>query len=298
MARAQGARSQMAVAFETTYGTAPANGYYQMPFARSGLGAEQPLLDSELLGYGRDPLDPELDAITVDGDITVPIDLEAWGVWLKATFGDPTTTGSDPYTHVFTSGAWDLPGLAIETGMPEVPHYAMVTGAKVDQVSWEMSRSGLLTATLAMVGQGEAVGTTTGAGTPATWTLDRFGHFNGQVTQGGSEIGNVVSAQITYANKLDRVEVVRNDGLIDGADPSMAMLSGQVVVRFASQTLLNQAINGTASALKFAYSKGAGKSFELEAHRVFLPRPKIEVDGPAGVQATFDWQAEIGRAHV
>ena len=50
MARAQGARSLMAAAFETTYGTPPVGGYMQMPFASTSLGAEQPLLGSELLG--------------------------------------------------------------------------------------------------------------------------------------------------------------------------------------------------------------------------------------------------------
>ena len=44
MARAQGARAQMALAFETVYGTAPASGYTRMPFASTSLGAQQPLL--------------------------------------------------------------------------------------------------------------------------------------------------------------------------------------------------------------------------------------------------------------
>ena len=52
MARAQGARALMALAFETTYGTPPASGFTRMPFASTSLGAEQPLLNSELLGYG------------------------------------------------------------------------------------------------------------------------------------------------------------------------------------------------------------------------------------------------------
>ena len=56
MARAQGARAQMALAYETVYGTPPATGFRLMPFARATLGSEQPLLESELLGYGRDPL--------------------------------------------------------------------------------------------------------------------------------------------------------------------------------------------------------------------------------------------------
>ena len=50
MARAQGARAQMALAYETVYGTPPVSGFRLMPFARATLGSEQPLLESELLG--------------------------------------------------------------------------------------------------------------------------------------------------------------------------------------------------------------------------------------------------------
>ena len=57
-------------------------------------GSEQPLLNSELFGYGRDPLAPIKDAVTADGDVVVPIDAEAFGFWLKAAFGEPSTTGT------------------------------------------------------------------------------------------------------------------------------------------------------------------------------------------------------------
>jgi len=117
MARAQGARAQMALAFETVYGTPPAAGsFWRMPFASSTLGSGRPLLASELLGYGRDPLPPVPDVENADGDIVVPIDLRAWGVWLKGAFGEPTTTGSTPYTHEFRSGGWVLPSMSIELG--------------------------------------------------------------------------------------------------------------------------------------------------------------------------------------
>ena len=59
MARAQGARAQMALAFETTYGTPPASGFTRMPFASATLGAEQPLLNSELLGLWPRPAGPD-----------------------------------------------------------------------------------------------------------------------------------------------------------------------------------------------------------------------------------------------
>ena len=109
MARAQGARAQMALAFETTYGTPPASGFTRMPFATASLGAEQPLQASELLGYGRDPLEPIKDALTADGNVVVPIDAEAYGFWMKGAFGAPVTSGEGPYTHVYASGNWSLP---------------------------------------------------------------------------------------------------------------------------------------------------------------------------------------------
>ena len=175
--------------------------------------------------------------------------------------------------------------------MPEVPRYAVYAGCMVDSLNWQMARSGLLTATASIVAQGESVDTTIAAGTPADITLRRFGHFNGAVTRNGVNIGNVVSADLTYANNLDRIETIRADGKIDGADPSIAALTGNIVVRFADQTLVNQAINGEACALEFSYTLATGESLTLTAHAVYLPRPRIEISGPQGVQATFDWQA-------
>lgn len=281
----------MALAFETTYGTPPASGYTRMPFASTTLGAEQPLLNSELLGYGRDPLAPIKDAVTADGDVVVPIDAEAFGFWLKAAFGAPTTTGTGPWTHEFQSGSWILPSLSIETGMPEVPRFAVYSGCVLDQLSWQMQRSGLLTATARLVAQGETVGTTTSVGTPAGLELKRFGHFNGAISRNGSALGNIVSAEITYANNLDRIETIRADGRIDGADPSIAALTGRIKARFADQTLVTQAINGEACELEFSYSLPSGESFTFTVHAVHLPRPRIEIQGPQGVHATFDWQA-------
>ncbi|MDR0809746.1 MAG: hypothetical protein LBE86_11590 [Gemmobacter sp.] len=294
MARAQGARSQLAVAFETVYGTPPASGYTRMPFAASTLSAEQPLLSSELLGYGRDPLAPIKDAITSDGDLTIPIDAEAFGFWLKAAFGSPTSVEDDGvFTHTFESGNWTLPSMAIETGMPEVPRFAMYSGVMVNQLSWTMQRSGLLTASAQLVAQGETVAAASQAGTPADLDLIRFGHFNGSIERNDVALSNVISAQITYANNLDRIETIRNDGLIDGADPTIAALTGQIEVRFADMVLMNQAIAGGPCELEFAYTLASGESLTFTAHAVYLPRPRVEISGPQGVQATFDWQAAL-----
>ena len=295
MARAHGARAQMALAFETTYGTPPASGYTRMPFASTTLGAEQPLLNSELLGYGRDPLAPIKDALTADGDVVVPIDANGFGFWLKGALGAPTTTGTGPgpFTHEFRSGGWVLPSIAIEVAMPEVPRFAMYAGYVVDQLSFQMQRAGLLTATARLVAQGEALAATTGAGTPAALDLLRFGHFNGTVTRNGAALGNLVTAEVTYANNLDRIETIRADGRIDGADPGMAALTGRMEVRFADQVLANQAIAGDPCEIELGWSLPSGESLTFTIHAVYLPRPRVEVPGPQGIQATFDWQAAV-----
>lgn len=296
MARAYGSRAQMALAFESAYGVAPASGFTRMPFASTALGAEQPLIDNELLGFGRDPLAPIKDAVTADGDVVIAIDAENFGTWLKAAFGDPATTGTDPFTHEFVSGSFVLPSMAIEVGMPEVPRFAMYTGCRLDTLSFQMQRSGNLQATASLIAQGESKAVSSQAGTLAERTLRRFGNFNGSVRRNGTAIGNLVSAEVNYTNNLDRVETIRSDGRIEGVDPTIAALTGSIEVRFADEVLVDQAVNGQSSELEFAFTLASGQSFTLVAHEVYLPRPRIEVTGPAGVQATFDWQASLNEA--
>jgi hypothetical protein len=291
MARQTGARTQANLAFETVYGTAPVSGFRTIPFASTSLGAERPLIENEMLGFGRDPLAPQRDAITVDGDMVIPVDVENLGLWLKAAFGAPTTTGTTPKVHTFQSGAWALPSMALEVAMPEVPRYALYSGVMVNTLAWSMGRSGLLTGTVGLMAQKETIATVTAAGTPTALAYQRFGHFNGAITRDGSPLGSVISAEITYANNLDPVAVIRADGAVDGFDPMVASLSGSLVARFDSAALITQAISGAPCELKFAYDMGANAKFEFTAHAVYLPQPRTPIEGPGGVQVTFAWQA-------
>lgn len=296
MADARGSRAQMALAFETTYGTPPGSGYVLAPFASNDLGATQGLIENELLGFGRDPIDPIRDVTVVSGDIGIPIDTVYIGYWLKLLMGAPVTTGEGPYTHTFTSGADDLPSMAVEKQFPDLPRYFMNAGVAADSLSWEMNRGAgqNLLATISLIAQGQVPlegKATSDAGTPTEIAFKRFGHFAGSVKRNGASLGRVVSAQITYSNNLESIEVIRNDGLIDGVLAGIGAATGNVEVRFNNTVLLEDAANGTACALEFGYALASGESLTVTLPRVFLPTPKQSVDGPGGVQATFDWQA-------
>lgn len=116
MARARGANAVMALAFETTYGVPPGSGFKQVPFVSSALGEQQNLIESDLLGYGRDPQQPARDVINNDGDIVVPLDLRNFGYWLKLLLGAPTSTQGVAASGRFTFDSQPEDGSTVSIG--------------------------------------------------------------------------------------------------------------------------------------------------------------------------------------
>ncbi len=236
----------MALAFETVLRHPARLGFRTVPFASTSLGAEQPLITSELLGQGRDPTAPIKDAVTVDGDVVVPIDVENFGLWLKAAFGQPVTSGDhaqDPY--VPSPGPGPCPACSIRDGHAGGCRAMRCTpAAVVDQLSWQMARSGLLTATARLVAQGgEAVGAVSGAGTPTALGLQRFGHFNGSIS-------GMAAPRQCVSRPRSPMPMAST-----GSRPSATMDASRVPipawrphrrveVRFAESTLVDQAIAG------------------------------------------------------
>lgn len=291
MSRAYGANAQLLGQFEATYGTSPVSDFIKFPFISSQVGSEQGLIESDLLGQGRDPAQPIRDVINVEGDLTVPVDVRYIGYWLHALFGTPTTTGTDPYIHTFTSGKTVLPSLSLEVGTPEANSYFMNAGVRANSIQVSFERSGGAKATINCIAQGESRALASAGGTPASLNITRFNQFQGSVKKDGTQLGNVVGAQFTYTNNMEKIETIRDDGKIDGADPTVAALTGSIDVRFSDTTLLDAATNNTPVALSFGYTIDADHSLIFTAHEVYLPKPKLPIDGAGGIQASFNWQA-------
>jgi hypothetical protein len=290
MARAYGSGAALLLKRETAYGTQATGNYVRMPFNRCSLGSEQGLIDDPVLGYGRDPRAPLQDVINDEGDIVVPVDPRYLGFWLTGLLGDPVTTGTGPYTHTFVSGAADLPSYSIEVGLSQVPAFFMHTGVKLNSIALEFARSGAAAATINAIAQGETRNGTSQGGTPTSLAFSRISQFQGSIKRAGNAVGNLTAGSLTYANNLEKIETIRDDGRIDGADPTIAALTGRIDVRFADTTLIDLAANGTPVDLEFAYTLSAAASVVFTAHEVYLPKPKLAVEGPGGVQASFDFQ--------
>jgi hypothetical protein len=293
MARARGANALMALAFESTYGTAPASGFSKMSFVSSDVGTSQGLVPDDQLGQGRDPSDPTQDVIDNGGSLTLPVGVEAFGIWLKLLMGAPTSAGAGPYTHTFTSGASALPSASIEIGHPEVPFYEMHSGVMANELTLEMQRGqgSLLTANLGLMGQGSATATSSSAGTLADVSQERFSHFNGAVSRNNSALGEITMAKLMFSNQLEPIEAIRADGKIGGFDPGVCAVTGELRVRFADTTLLDQANQGASCDLDLLWQIDANKSLAIAVPRIFIERPKLPVSGPNGIEQTYSFIA-------
>ena len=291
MSRAYGSSATLLLKRETTYGTSPSGDYIRMPFNSVSLGSEQGLIDDPVLGQGRDPLAPLQDVINDEGDITVPMDPRYLGIWLTGLFGDPTSTDNldGTFDHVFVSGIDTLPSYSLEVGMAQVPAFFMHGGVVLNSIALDFQRSGAAAATINAVAQGESRSVTTQGGAPSSLAFTRISQFQGSITKAGQPVGNLTSGSLTYSNNLEKIETIRSDGLIDGADPTVAALTGRIDVRFADTTLIDAASSGTPVDLEFSYTVGASR-VSFTAHEVYLPKPKLAVEGPGGIQASFDFQ--------
>ncbi|KQZ31725.1 phage tail tube protein [Caulobacter sp. Root1472] len=411
--RARGANAQVAIAFPSFYGGVPGSGFTKIPFSQIALGETQGLVESDVLGYGRNPLEPDLDVIVNDGSITVPVDQRLFGLHLKLLLGAPQTTqgvaatgkltfalqptvnstitiggqaftfkasapgandiligatvaetvrntvwalnrsavagvavasystdldaaavtvtydavgtggnamtiaagsspasnvtvsgatlaggsAAGPYNHVFKAGALILPDAAIEIGMPDVPTFAMNYGAMYNTLAVPMQRSGNLNATFNIIAQGEKPRTTTSAaGTLAELVLTRFSQFTGFIEREGVPLGNIVSGAMNVSNGLDKAEVIRADGRIDGVDPGMVAVTPEIVSRFADMSLLDLATGRTPVDIAFGWRAGPDARLTFRVPQLRLPKPQLPVTGPGGVQGTFPGQAHRNAA--
>ncbi|TQF85234.1 hypothetical protein FK498_00665 [Elioraea sp. Yellowstone] len=294
MPRAIGANSKLHMAVEAAYGAPPSGDWRLMPFVSCDLGAEQPFIDADVIGLApnRDVAPPFRDIVTVQGQAVVPVDLEFIGDWLRLLLGPPTTTGVTPdFLHVFGSGVASLPSNSIELAYPDVPNFDVIAGVRADTFEIDFSPSGAATATFGLIGQGSTRSGSSSAGTPTTRAYTAFNKAQGAIKRNGAALAQITGGSLTFANGIEVVRTIRNDLRIEGADPGLARATGQVTNRFADTLLLDDATGTAAIELEFEYRISDTRRLTVTLHEAYLSLAKTPIQGPVGVQATFDLRA-------
>ena len=292
MARAYGWNAKLLIAEEKEYGVLPDTNYRQIPFISSSLDSEQGLISSNVLGLGRDPTQPFQDVINVDGDMVVPVDMRNIGLWLKAIFGIPTTSETEDgaYSHDFESGKTSIPSYSIEVGLPEIPQFIRFMGVRANSIAFNFQRSGEAQVTVNLMAQGETGATTTINSAPEVFNYTRVSQFQGYIKSGGELLANITSASVTYSNNLEKIETIRSDGKVEAIDLGVASLSGSISAKYADNILLDKARSGTPVDIELGYQLSEILKLVITCHEVYLPKPKRSVDGPGGIECSYDFQ--------
>jgi len=298
MARAYGWNAKLLIAEEKEYGVLPDTNYRQIPFISSSLDSEQGLISSNVLGLGRDPTQPFQDVINVDGDMVVPVDMRNIGLWLKAIFGTPTTSETEDgtYSHDFESGKTSIPSYSIEVGLPEIPQFIRFMGVRANSIAFNFQRSGEAQVTVNLMAQGETGATTTINSAPEVFNYTRVSQFQGYIKSGGELLANITSASVTYSNNLEKIETIRSDGKVEAIDLGVASLSGSISAKYADNILLDKARSGTPVDIELGYQLSETLKLVITCHEVYLPKPKRSVDGPGGIECSYDFQGAKDQA--
>ena len=103
-------------------------------------------------------------------------------------------------------------------------------------------------------------------------------------------MANIVSANATYSNNLEKIETIRNDGKVEAIDLGVASLSGSISARYGDNELLDKARAGTPVDVELGYQLSDNLKLVITCHEVYLPKPKRSIDGPGGIECSYDFQ--------
>lgn len=258
----RGQDCDVAIYDETTYGQDPGtpNGIL-LPRVSCGVQAQQNLLQPNTRTSVRVRSAPGKGNMNVSGPINLEVASESIGPLIKhAIGGSVVTTGTGPYTHTMKPG--DLPtSFVVEKDYSRsgVSFVEKFNGCRVDSMQINCPAEGYVTAAFNILGASYSTDTA-----PLDATLTDNGHdgftaFEASIQEGGGAIAIVKSVQFNLANNLDPNQFVIGGGGIRAALPEgFADISGNLTAIFEDATLLNKAINGTASSLLLTLSRGTG----------------------------------------
>lgn len=294
---AAGSAARLALRKESTYGEAAVGQYFFMPATNFRLAQQQGFQEPDLIGQGRDPGRRERDpVVAVRGSATVPVDVRNVGYWLRLLCGAPVTTGVGPWVHVFGSGTDSLPSATIEEQFPDVSPamFNLGLGVMGNGCTFNFEPNGRAYMEMDLLASSitPEAATVTG-GSEIAHLVERFTQAHVVLKRAGTALAKVVSASLQFSNSLEEVYYVGGAGLVGDLVPGLVNVGGTIVARLhpgLSATLFSDADTEATFTLEFEFAKSPHE-LALFMDLAEVGRPQIEISGPGGVQATFNWVA-------
>ena len=292
MAQQTGAKSKVLIGFESAYDTIATEGFV-VPFNSCAVKASRTQNVAATIRDSLNPVEPFDGNTDVSGQVVVPVDSIAFWYWMRAMFGNPTTSGTGPYNHVFKVQD-DRPSITIEQQFPslDTAKYFQYTGCKITSMAISAGDDGELVATFSIVGAQETIASASFDATPTTLTMARLKNNQLAVQEGGSTHDHARLVDLTVGTPVDPDQFVIGGGGIRGDAPDMTLqISGTLNTLFKNTTLLEKAVNATESSIQMTFTAAATSALDILLPEVKYSLNSPGVPGPKGLPVSLPFSA-------
>lgn len=299
---ASGIFSFIGLGKESVWGTPVASTDYLQFISESLTHEIEQLMEAELRGYPDEA--PSYEGLnTVRGDITFAVRPATIGHILRSALGAPTTTGTGPYTHVFTpatanfSTVCALPPYTIEVHRDLASSFQYV-GCVVNELTIEQGvGQKVMRATAAILGKSVATIT------PTTRTLEALDPFlwkNAAVTISGSAV-TPESFRVRIANNLEAFPVLNQTKEVGGiAWNGHRVFEVEFTFNVTNLDEYNRFKNQTEAACVIDITPDANTELKFETNKLRYTAFPLHVGGPGrltvAVAGKAKWDATLGAA--
>ena len=281
---AQGSRSKLAYAVESTFGVAPAPAtetYISLPFTSHGLNLTKDLVAGTDIQADRMPRHERHGNKQAAGDIVA--DLRG---------GD-----FDPFIESAMLGSFDVSDgsllvgttpkyFSIEDHTDNIDQARLFTGQTVSTMGISIAPNQMVTTTFGMVGKGMTISANQAATVTAASVNSPFDAYSGDLKIGNNVAGLASSAIITQidfnvSNSFAPTFVVGSDET-PALEFGRAEITGSFSAYFEDAALINRFLSETESAIEVSVTDTASpvNSYAFTFPRIKINSADVGVDGP------------------
>lgn len=293
MTQQTGAGSKVVIGFQPDIDTVATDGFV-LAINTSSLSASRNQNTARTIRGNLNPVEPFDGNLSASGSIVVPVDSRQFWYMLKAAFGDPVTTGTGPYNHVFKAGN-DRSFLTVEHQFLELgtPQYFRYVGVKINSMSISsMGADGELVASFDVVAANRSIETSAFDSSPTTLGFARLQNNQMTLKEGGSAISNVKLVDLSVNFNCDTSNYVIGGGGILGSVPDGVMsVSGKIDALFEDVSLLTKAVNSTETSLEGTFTGSSASMFKILMPEVKYTQADPSIDGPQGLTVGLNYAA-------
>lgn len=289
-----GAKTQTNIVFEDEYGKLPENAATRtinMPFNSNNVASSQNSTDPATIRGDRNPVEPIMGNIDINGDIVVPVDFTAMGFWLAAAIGIPESTliSEGKYQHIFKVGD-GLPSFTIEKAFPGIGQYVQSHGCKVSKTSFSFGGDGELTATVSIMGANEEILHAAMGNDVIAPDFDRANNFQCEIKIGDQTEGKATSLSLDIDNGLDGdTYTIGSHGFRSAICDGLAKVSGTMEAFFKDSTYLEMAEKSEKTKLEIIIKMNEDMQLSILLPEIKFARTSPGIDGPAGIKQSLSF---------